>query len=227
VDLLRGLFKTEISKRFTKLAYITGILPIKRYKSESALNNFDEFTMTHAGRLSEYAGFTQEEVEHLCEKYGMDFEEAKQWYDGYSLSGQDHVYNPNSVVKAMLDGEYQNFWTNTAAYESLRDYISMNFDGLKDCVLQLLAGEHCRVDITTFENDMTSFRFKDDALTLLIHLGYLAYDDRRKVVYIPNEEVKTAFYKAVRTTGWTSVVEACRASDALLKATWDGDEQAG
>jgi hypothetical protein len=226
VDLLRGLFKSEPSKRFTKLAYITGILPIKRYKSESALNNFDEFTMTHAGRLSEYVGFTQEEVGSLCKEYDMDFSEAQKWYDGYALSNLQHIYNPNSVVKAMLDREYESFWTNTAAYESLKDYISMNFDGLRDCILLLLAGNHYKVNTNTFENDMTNFRFKDDVLTLLIHLGYLAYDYRSKEVYIPNEEVKAAFYQAVSTTEWTSVIDACKASDALLHATWNGDEQA-
>jgi hypothetical protein len=225
IDLLRGLFKSGYSKRFVLLAYITGILPIKRYNSESALNNFDEFTMTSPKRLAEYVGFTQEEVQQLCKEYGMDFEQAKQWYDGYAFPRLQHVYSPNSVVKAMLNGEYGSYWTNTVAYESLKDYISMNFDGLKDCVIQLLAGERCRVDNDTFENDMTCFRSRDDVLTALIHLGYLAYDNQRKEVYIPNEEVKTAFYKAIRNTDWTSVIEACKASDALLKATINGEEQ--
>jgi hypothetical protein len=226
IDLLRGLFKSGYSKRFILLAYITGILPIKRYNSESALNNFDEFTMTSPKRLAEYVGFTQEEVQQLCKEYGMDFEQAKQWYDGYAFPRLQHVYSPNSVVKAMLNGEYGSYWTNTVAYESLKDYISMNFDGLKDCVIQLLAGERCRVDNDTFENDMTCFRSRDDVLTALIHLGYLAYDNQRKEVYIPNEEVKTAFYKAIRNTDWTSVIEACKESDALLKATINGEEQA-
>ena len=197
VDLLRGLFKSEMSKRFVALAYLTGILPIKKYNSESALNNFDEFTMTSPAMLAEYVGFTEEEVRTLCKEYNMDFEEAARWYDGYSFQRVSHVYSPNSVVKAMLRGEYSNYWTSTVAYESLKGYISMNFDGLKDAVIQMLAGGRCRVRIDTYENDMTSFRNKDDVLTMLIHLGYLAYDSRRKEVYIPNEEVKEAFGQAV------------------------------
>ena len=68
VDLLRGLFKSDLSKRFIALAYMTGILPIKKYNSESALNNFDEFTMTSPAMLAEYVGFTEEEVKGLCKE---------------------------------------------------------------------------------------------------------------------------------------------------------------
>ena len=225
VDLLRGLFKSEMSKRFVALAYMTGILPIKKYNSESALNNFDEFTMTSPAMLAEYVGFTEEEVRTLCKEYDMDFAEAARWYDGYSFHRVSHVYSPNSVVKAMLRGEYSNYWTSTVAYESLKGYISMNFDGLKDAVIQMLAGGRCRVRIDTYENDMTSFRNKDDVLTMLIHLGYLAYDSRRKEVYIPNEEVKEAFGQAVEATDWTNVIQAIRQSDRLLQATWDKDEE--
>jgi hypothetical protein len=226
VDLLRGLFKAEPSKHFIKLAYITGILPIKRYSSESALNNFDEFTMTSPKRLAEYIGFTEDEVYNLCQEYDMDFGEAKRWYDGYSFSRLQHVYSPNSVVKAMLSGEYENYWTNTVAYESLLDLISMDFDGLRECVIKLLAGEHIQTNIDTFENDMTGFHTRDDVLTGLIHLGYLAYDYKSRKVYIPNEEVKSAFFKAIKRTKWSSVIQACKASDKLLDATIRGDAEA-
>jgi len=175
VELLRGLFKEEQSKDFVKLAYITGILPIKKYGSESALNNFYEFTMTNPQMLDQYIGFTEREVSALCGEYGMDFPEAAWWYDGYSFRRMKHVYNPNSVVRAMLSGEYDNYWTRTAAYESLKDYICMDFDGLKETVVQVLAGGQRKVDISGFENDMTSFRHRDDVLTALIHLGYLGW----------------------------------------------------
>lgn len=226
VDLLRGLFKGGSSKKFVKLAYLTGILPIKKYSGESALNNFREFTMTNPRQLAEYVGFTQEEVQYLCQRYGMDFDEAARWYDGYSFRNIQHVYNPNSVVNAMLDSEFSSYWTSTAAYESLISYISMNFDGLKDAVIHMLAGSRCRIDIETFENDMVNFRQKDNVLTILIHLGYLAYDRNTGEVYIPNHEIEQAFYKAVKGTGWQPVIQAVNASDALLKATWNHDAKA-
>ena len=226
VRLLRGLFKGEQSKDFVVLAYITGILPIKRYNSESALNNFREFTMLNPKGLSEYIGFTEEEVRSLCETYHMDFQETARWYDGYSFRKLKHVYNPNSVVNAMLDGEYDSYWSNTVSYGSLKEYICLNFEGLRDLVIQMFAGARCTVDINTFQNDMTSFKSRDDVLTALIHLGYLAYDADTREAYVPNEEVRAAFERAVRDTGWDPVVQAIRDSDSLLQATWNRDEDA-
>ena len=223
VRLLRGLFKGEQSKDFVVLAYITGILPIKRYNSESALNNFREFTMLNPKGLSEYIGFTEEEVRSLCETYHMDFQETARWYDGYSFRKLKHVYNPNSVVNAMLDGEYDSYWSNTVSYGSLKEYICLNFEGLRDLVIQMFAGARCTVDINTFQNDMTSFKSRDDVLTALIHLGYLAYDADTREAYVPNEEVCAAFERAVRDTGWDPVVQAIRDSDSLLRATWNRD----
>lgn len=223
IRLLRGLFKGEQSKDFTVLAYITGILPVKRCNSESALNNFKEFTMVNPKRLSEYIGFTRQEVKMLCDTYNMDFDEMARWYDGYSFRQVQHVYNPNSVVNAILDGEFDNYWSNTASYDSLREYISMNFEGLRDLVVQMFAGARCIVDIGTFQNDMTSFKSRDDVLTALIHLGYLAYDVDTREAYVPNEEVRTAFSRAVRDTDWEPVIQALKDSGRLLKATWDKD----
>lgn len=223
VELLRGLFKGELPKKFIKLAYMTGILPIKKYGTESALNNFDEFTMVNADNFAEYAGFTEQEVSDLCRKYQMDFSELKQWYDGYTLDRDLHIYNPKSVVDSIRRKRVANYWTKTETYEALKDYISMNFDGLRDAIVHMFAGDHLNVNINTFENDMTSFQNKDDVLTVLIHLGYLAYDRDKREVYIPNEEVRAAFSDVIRMSNWTPVIQAIQASDALLKATWRKD----
>lgn len=226
INLLRGLFKGEKSQRFMNLAYLTGILPIKRYNSESTLNNFKEHTMTSPKRLAEYVGFTEGEVKNLCDQYHMDFHEAQRWYDGYSFKGLAHIYCPNSVTNAMLDGEYNNYWTGTAAYESLKYYITIDKDGLKNDVVRLLAGERCRVNVGTFENDMTKINSRDDVLTILIHLGYLGYDAKNEEAYIPNEEVRKAFSGAVEGTDWLPVIEAIKASDRLLQDTWSGNADA-
>lgn len=226
VTLLRGLFKDAPSKKFIKLAYLTGILPIKKYGKESALNNFDEFTMTNPGNLAEYVGFTESEVDNLCEQYGVDFSEAKRWYDGYSFRQTQHIYSPNSVVKALLKKEFDNYWTSTETYESLKSYIAMDFDGLKTAVVQMLGGNCWSIDISTFENDMVSFQNKDDVLTVLIHLGYLAYKQDTEEVYIPNEEVRSAFVSAIKKCSWNQVIQAINKSEALLQATWQGDSEA-
>jgi ribosomal protein S8 len=227
VNLLRGLFKGEQSKSFTKLAYITGILPIKKYNSESALNNFDEFTMINPDLIAEYIGFTENEVKALCDKYDMNFDEMKRWYDGYSLDGL-HVYNPKSVADAVRRRKIANYWTQTVAFESLKEYINMNYDGLKDDIVAVLSGGRCHVNILDFENDMTSFKSKDDVLTVLIHLGYLAYDEITNEAYIPNEEVRSAFERTIKRTDWTPVIDAINKSERLLKLTWakESDEVA-
>ncbi len=202
IDFLRGLFKDAPSKKYIKLAYLTGILPIKKYGTESALNNFDEFTMLEADVLAEYVGFTESEVRGLYEKYDMDFEQARQWYDGYVTGKGTHIYNPKSVVDSIRRKRIGNYWTNTETYEALKKYISMNFDGLRDAIAQMLAGASCKVNPAKFQNDMTSFKSCDDILTLLVHLGYLTYDTDWQEVHIPNEEVKTEFVNAIEDAGW-------------------------
>lgn len=226
IELLRGLFKGSASKRFVKLAYMTGILPIKKYGTESALNNFYEFTMVNPKSLSEYVGFTEDEVRELCEQYDMDYDEMKRWYDGYSFRRIKHIYNPNSVVQAVLMQDYDSYWSKTETYESLKSYISMNFDGLKDAVVGMLAGERCKVNTDSFENDITSFKSRDDVLTALIHLGYIAYDKDMREAYIPNEEIRGAFSNAILKSDWSPVVRAIQSSERLLEATWRMDCEA-
>ena len=175
INFLRGMLKGSEPSKFIHFAYLTGILPIKKVKTQSALNNFDEYTMLDAGELASYIGFTEKEVKELSERYGRDFREVKRWYDGYVLEEQ-HMYNPRAVVSVMLRGKYQSYWSQTGTYESILPLINKNFDGLKTAILTMLSGDEVRIKTTSFQNDMVSFRSRDDVLTLLIHLGYLAYD---------------------------------------------------
>lgn len=201
LDFLRLLLK---DKAYVKLAYMTGILPIKKYGTHSALNMFDEFSMTDQRNLAEFNGFTKDEVQTLCEQYKVDFEEIKRWYDGY-WTGSISLYNPKSVVDALRTKKIKNYWTITETYEALRIYIDMNFDGLQDDIILMLSGERCKINVRTFMNDMVTFQQKDDILTLLVHLGYLAYDECTEEVYIPNEELREEFYYAVQASGWDKV----------------------
>ena len=223
LDFLRNLLK---DKTYVALAYMTGILPVKKYGTHSALNMFDEFSMTNPRQLAEFVGFTESEVKSLCRRYDMDFEETKRWYDGYRFGNLEHIYSPRSVVSAMLSRCFDSYWNQTETFEALRDYIVMNYAGLKDMVIELLAGKNKRINISKFTNDMTTFKSADDVLTLLIHLGYLGYDYTAQEVFIPNSEVASEFCNAVEDAGWESVINAVRRSDALLKATWKGDSDA-
>ena len=220
LDFLRDLFK---DRAYVKLAYMTGILPVKKYGTHSALNIFDEFSMTEPKGLAKYVGFSEADVMGLCRKYHMDFDEAKRWYDGYEFWQVGHIYNPKSIVDAMLENAFQSYWVSTETYEALRVYIDMNFDGLKDAIIAMLGGVSCEIDTGTFQNDMTSFSGRDDVLTLLVHLGYLTYHEKSHKVSIPNDEVRSEFLRAVRSSGWNEVADAVKASDALLDATLNMD----
>lgn len=220
LDFLRDLLK---DRTYVKLAYMTGILPVKKYGTHSALNIFDEFSMTEPKGLAKYIGFSEADVMELCRKYHMDFDEAKRWYDGYEFWQVGHIYNPKSIVDAMLENAFQSYWVSTETYEALRVYIDMNFDGLKDAVIAMLGGGSCEIDTGTFQNDMTSFSGRDDVLTLLVHLGYLTYHEENCRVSIPNDEVRSEFLRAVRSSGWNEVADAVKASDALLDATLNMD----
>lgn len=230
LDFLRVWLK---DKDYVALAYMTGILPIKKYGSHSALNMFTEYSMTNPREMAEYFGFTEEEVEKLCQRFDRNFEETHAWYDGYELvkiDGKEKVYysmySPKSVVDAMLSGVFDNYWNQTETYEALKAYIKLNFDGLKDAVIRMLAGERVQINTGTFSNDMTSFQGKDDVLTLLIHLGYLSYHWPDKTVTIPNKEVSQEYINAISTMDWSEVTASIEDSRMLLEALWNMDGKA-
>ncbi len=222
LDFLRDLLKDQ---PYVALAYVTGILPVKKYGQHSALNMFWEYSMTDQSMLEEYTGFTDREVKALCEQYGMDFAETSSWYDGYTFTEYQHVYNPKSVVEAMRRHRFSNYWTSTETYEALKIYMEMDFDGLRSDIVQMLGGGHVRVNTRSFQNDMRSFHTKDDVLTLLIHLGYLGYDSIEKEAFIPNKEIIEEFENAMSVGGWPNVMNVLKASEKLLQDTLRGDAE--
>ena len=222
LDFLRNLLKDKV---YVSLAYMTGILPIKKYGTHSALNMFAEYSMTEPFEYAEFIGFTESEVKGLCEKYHADYDMMKSWYDGYAFPGVGHIYNPKSVVDSILRKRFSSYWTQTETYEALKIYIDLNYDGLKDSIVKMLAGEWITIDYETFQNDMTTFQSKDDVLTLLVHLGYLAYHHDNQKVSIPNTEIRGEFVRAIKGCKWKDVIDALEQSDRLLSATWNEDSE--
>ncbi len=243
LEFLRDWLK---DKPYIALAYMTGILPIKKYGEQSALNMFDEYSMIRPMQLARSMGFMEEEVKGLCAEYGRDFNKIKDWYDGYILSDivppvnlkesqpdiledknsiQYSLYSPLSVVNAVRTGHIMNYWNKTETYEALADYIRRDYDGLKEEVMLLMDGSRVRIDLSTYQNDMTTFTGKDDVLALLIHLGYLGYDSANGEVFIPNNEIMDEFKASTKGTEWIDTFEAFRVSQELLEATWSCDEE--
>lgn len=221
LDFLRNLLKDQ---PYVALAYMTGILPVKKYGEHSALNMFWEYSMTDQKLLEEYTGFTEVEVKALCRRFDMDFTETSSWYDGYLFTKFAHVYNPKSVVEAMSCHKFSNYWTSTEVYDALKVYMDMNFEGLRSDIVQMLSGGRVKINTRSFRNDMHHFSVKDDILTLLVHLGYLAYDSVKKEAFIPNKEIMEEFENAMSTGGWQEVMQVLNASEQLLQDTLSCNE---
>ncbi len=224
LTFLNGMFKNRQLKPAIAMAYLTGILPIVRDKVESKLNEFSEFNMLNAGRLAEFVGFTEEETKGLCDQYSMDFAECKRWYDGYRITKTLSVFNPKSVVEAMYDQEFASHWSNTGSFENIKDYIELDFDGIRDDVAKMLGGGRVGVDVLSFLNTKTSFKCKDDVYSYLIHLGYLTYDKDAKECYIPNFEVREQWVLAIKLNpNFDKILKIINESKSLLEATLNGD----
>lgn len=217
---LRTLFKSSgTTARIFAAAYMTGILPVKKDGSQSAISDFQEFSMICPMEYARYAGFTEAEVRDLCSCRHRDFSMMKQWYDGYTLDNAGSVYNPNSVMKAVRSNKFHSYWTETSAAKSLMGYISLDFDGLSAALAKLLGGVDVPVDTNGFANDLVTFHNQNDVLTLLIHLGYLAYDEKTGKAHIPNEEVRLEFTKAMREVRRDDTITRIRESEQLIYNT--------
>lgn len=219
VNFLRRLFKSSASSEVFVGAYLTGILPMVKFDTESALNNFDEYSMVQPFAAAGSFGFTRDEVKVLCEKHNLDFEELAAWYDGYQIGDEPSIFNPSSVMKAISARKCSSYWAATGAYDRVASYINLNYEGLKDDVIKMLGGGHCHVVTTSFVNDMSVVKSKDDVLTVLIHLGYLAYDEKEHECYIPNKEVAGEWINAVKDNQWMEIVGTIQSSKNLLEST--------
>ena len=226
IDLLRALFK-GVGENFVELVYMTGILPIARYNTQSALNNFNEYTILKSSNYSQYYGFTENEVKTLCEKYQLDFETAKFWYNGYKV-GEYEIYNPNSIKKLITRREFQSYWSYTSAYGIVTEAINQNFEGLKDDIIRLCSGSTIsisRPEIRSFNTADLKFKNKVAIYIYLVHLGYLGYDDADATIYVPNEETRVELLNSVKENHWTKFETALKLSEQVVSATYNKDSE--
>ena len=237
IEFLRAMFKGLGADRYIALAYMTGVLPIRNYASESPLSNFDEYNIFDTYPLEAFYGFTLDEVKNLCFCHKMNYDEMKRWYDGYVLKtfketdnafvAQDiHICNPNSVIRSILSGKYQCYWNDTGSLEPVIDYIKLDVCGLRQAIVLLVSGQPCAYRQIFFGqafNNTTSF---DSVMTMLTHLGYLTYDMSTGMGRIPNEEIREAMYLAAEDRHWDevrrSVDESLRFVDYLVNDYEEG-----
>lgn len=229
LEFLRLLFKSSsLTDKIFAGAFMTGILPIKKDGSQSAISDFREYTMLSPGAFSPFVGFTEAEVKSLCEENTISFDRMRQWYDGYAVQGSDSpsVYNPNSVMEAIERREFQSYWHASSAADSLLQYVNMGFDGLPEALPSLLGGVDVPVNVRHFQNDLCSFQSRDDVLTLLIHFGYLSYNVDNESVRIPNDEIRIEFTDTVRKINHADTLLRVRESDRLIQDTVEMREEA-
>lgn len=227
LELMRSLFKTSdgYTGRVFAGAYLTGIMPMKRMKGESAVSSFDNYTMLEPGALASYTGFTVSEVQALCEKHDVSFEKMEEWYDGYRFAGTGSIFNPRSVMEAIRLRSFDSYWTQTASYEKLKLQIELDISGLRDLILRLAGGTPVPIDGVRFDNDLRGLKTTNEVLTALVHLGYLSYDSLSKTVRIPNKELRKEFFSSLAESSHEETARMIRMSDGLLEATWNGNEE--
>ncbi|MCQ2191268.1 MAG: ATP-binding protein [Paludibacteraceae bacterium] len=227
LSFLNGLFKDTTLRPAIALAYITGIIPIVRDKIQSKLNEFWEYTMLTPRQFAGHIGFTEEEVKELCDKHNVDYDECLRWYDGYKMNDTVSICNPLSIVQAVMYNEFDSHWSATGSFEALKDYIMMDFAGIKQDVISMIAGESVPVNVTKFQNTLQSITNKDNAFTYLIHLGYLCYNAKDQTCHIPNEEVRREWVNSIDDEeNYSSIMSLINASKKLLDATVNGNEDA-
>ena len=219
VDFLRSMFKSADAKKTFLLVYMTGILPIIKIKTQSALNNFREYSIIYPAETAKYYGFTEPEVEKICKDHGMNLELMKHAYDGYIIGEEKSMFNPNSVMMSILYRTYDSFWSRTASFMAIEKYLNIDADQVRTKIISMMNGEEVTVRVSSFRNDMKNIETSDDVLTLLAHLGYLSYNSETKSVRIPNTEVTEEFENAVRFAGWNELSKAVGQSLQLLDDT--------
>ena len=223
IEVMRGLFKSDKGQACFALAYLTGILPIKKYNSQSALNVFKEYNMLSPEPYEKYFGFTEEDVAKIVKlpQCKISHQELKEWYEGYKLNGID-IYNPNSVVSAVSDGKCKSYWSGTSSNEEVVRLINMDFQGIKEDIINLIEGDEVTFSCANFQNDMVTIKDKNDIFSLLVCLGYLGCSETknqfRKVAYVPNTEIKAVLMDIVREQNWYERMETIKRSENLLKA---------
>ena len=220
LEFLRALLKDQ---PYVALCYMTGVLPIKKYSSGSALNMFDEFTFLKDRKFGKYFGFTEEEVIDLCNKNNeIQFENLQTWYNGYLTAKGLKIYNPRSVVKALQNDFCESYWTNTGAMDEVAKYLKYNTLEIRDDVIEMISGGEIDLIIDEeFRAGQREPKTKEEIYSAMIVLGFLSYHDG--YLKIPNKELMKEFEKALRDKSFGYVSQLIENSRKMLQATVNGD----
>ncbi len=223
---LKSLLKGKV---YVELAYMTGVLPIAKYSSGSELNMFVEYDMTVMERFSDCFGFLEDEVDTLFAIYlkttkepKISREELEMWYDGYYTATGARLYNPRSVVCALVNNQLANYWTSSGPYDEIFFYVKNNVDDIRDDLVLMIAGEGVEAKIRNYAAVSMELNTKDEIYSAMVTYGLLTYMDGK--VFIPNKELMdkfNAFLMNKESLGY--VYRLANASKRMLAATLCGN----
>ncbi|MBQ0000561.1 MAG: AAA family ATPase [Clostridiales bacterium] len=215
---LRFLENLLKNQSYVELAYMTGVLPIAKYSSGSALNMFEEYSFLDDDLYDRYFGFTSNEVMKLCERYEKPtFEEIKFWYDGYYMTNGEPLFNPRSVNSALARGRCRNYWTETGPMTEIEDCIKNNIDAVREDLVQLVSGNSIEIKLSGYSAANLSLESRDEILSAMVVFGFLSYHDQ--ILRIPNHELMEKFQRVLAIKGMGKVKQIVDRSEELLKAT--------
>ena len=223
---LRNLLK---DRPYVLLAYITGILPIAKYSSGSELNMFMEYTMISEEKFSDSFGFTDSEVDELYKRYKKNTEQIKvsreglrAWYNGYHTFRGESVYNPRSVVFALMNNNLASYWTSSGPYDEIYYYIERNIDDVRNDLALMVSGEAVPAKIQEYAATSMNLTTRDEIFSAMVVYGFLNYENGK--VSIPNKELMDKFSAMLRKESSLGYVyRLAHESERMLYATLHGD----
>lgn len=221
LEFLRDLLK---DKPYVALAYMTGVLPIQKYSTGSALNMFKEYTMLNDSYFGEYFGFTEEDIRLLCDRQTtLTFSEISEWYNGYTTTNGIKIYNPRSVVCALEDGYCQSYWTKTGKMDEVLFFLKYNIGEVRDDVVKMIGHMPVSVEIKKeYTAGQGSPVNRKDIYSAMIIYGLLSYYEGE--LCIPNKELMIEFENALEDDEFGYVAELVKNSHEILDATLNKKE---
>lgn len=187
----------------------------------SALNMFREYTMLKDPFFEEYFGFTENEVEALCDKQtALTMEDIRDWYNGYQTRSGERLYNPRSVVCALEDAACQSYWTRTGKMDEVLFFLKYNIGEVRDDVVKMVNDMPVIIEINEeYAAGQKNPKNKEEIFSAMIIYGLLSYYDGN--IRIPNKELMLEFHKALKDDEFGYVAELVRNSNEILNATLD------
>ncbi|MBQ3601455.1 MAG: AAA family ATPase [Lachnospiraceae bacterium] len=223
LTFLKNILK---DKPYVELAYMTGVLPIKKYSSGSEINIFKEYYFPMDTVYDTFFGFTEKEVQELCHKNKVNggtiqYEQLSEWYNGYYTSKGERLYNPRSINFALTDNSIKDYWTETGPGTEILELVKNNVDAVKEDILKMVSGEKIQFPLRYFKTGVQKLDTRQDILSVMIIYGFLSYYDT--FVSIPNRELMTKFEIVLEDSSMGYIAKLAQNSNKMLEATLTGD----